>query len=440
MMRHKKDGLETPHSGGTDGADIEMDGAGVRPILGRFDCAVIGTGLAGLASAIAMAESGLGVALVGAAVSDEALARDTRSTALFGGSIELLRHIGVWADIADGTAPLTGLRLIDDTGGLLRAPEVLFRAEEIGATSFGYNIENGSLLAALWRGVVAHPAIQRFETTAQAITFGADFASVSLGAAGRLEARLVVGADGANSICRAVAGVDTQVWSYPQVAIATRFSHSRPHDDITTELHRRAGPLTTVPLVGRASSLVWVETPEEAKRLAALDEAGFADELEGRLQGLLGSISRIGPRAVFPLSGVSAETLGRRRIALVGEAAHRLPPIGAQGLNLGMRDIAWLAELAGEALGLGGDPGSDSVLAAYTDARRGDVTSRALVTDALNRSLIAGLLPTDLVRSAGLLALDRIGWLRRFVMREGVAPGGRQPRLLTSTVARDQTV
>jgi 2-octaprenyl-6-methoxyphenol hydroxylase len=173
-----------------------------------------------------------------------------------------------------------------------------------------------------------------------------------------------------------------------------------------------------------------VETPAEAERLMALADVDFARELETRLGSLVGAVGAVGPRASFPISGVAAERLGARRIALVGEAGHRLPPIGAQGLNLGLRDVAWLADLVGEAVAEGRDPGSTAVLDAYDRARRADVGSRAVVVDALNRSLLAGLLPIDLARGAGLAAMKAIGPVRRLFMREGMSPTGPLPSLM----------
>ncbi|HEX6610100.1 MAG TPA: FAD-dependent monooxygenase, partial [Hyphomicrobiaceae bacterium] len=213
-------------------------------------------------------------------------------------------------------------------------------------------------------------------------------------------------------------------------ALATKFKHSRAHDNVSTEFHRAAGPLTTVPLSGTSSSLVWVERPEEAARLKDLPTTLFAAELEQRLQGLLGTISDIGPRSVFPLSGLTADRLGRRRVALVGEAAHVLPPIGAQGLNLGLRDAAVLADVAGAAKAAGQDPGADATLAEYATRRAGDILSRTMAVDLLNRSLISGFLPLHLARGAGLHLLGAFPALRQLVMREGMQPSVALPRLM----------
>ena len=151
---------------------------------------------------------------------------------------------------------------------------------------------------------------------------------LGLAEGGRIRTGLVVAADGRHSLARTAAAISVRTWNYPQAAIASSFCHTRPHAGITTELHRRAGPLTTVPLPGLASSLVWVEDPGEAARLAKLSDAEFKALLEDRLQGFLGAIEAIGPRALFPLRGLSAAPMAARRIALVGEAAHVIPRLG----------------------------------------------------------------------------------------------------------------
>jgi 2-octaprenyl-6-methoxyphenol hydroxylase len=183
-------------------------------------------------------------------------------------------------------------------------------------------------------------------------------------------------------------------------------------------------------LPGRVSSLVWVERPAVARRLADMDEATFRSTLETRLQGLLGPLGEMGPRGLFPLSGLTADDAGRNRVALVGEAAHVIPPIGAQGLNLGFRDAAILADCVSDTLQTRSDIGAPATLAAYARARRLDIATRAWSIDLLNRSLISGLLPVQLLRGAGLFALKTINPLRRLAIREGLAPSFLTPRLM----------
>jgi 2-octaprenyl-6-methoxyphenol hydroxylase len=199
--------------------------------------------------------------------------------------------------------------------------------------------------------------------------------------------------------------------------VVCNFSHGRPHHGACTEFHYASGPFTIVPLRERESSLVWVETSEEGARLAALEDAAFTAELARRLDGLLGEIIGLGPRGAFPLSGLVAKKLTAQRLALVGEAAHVMPPIGAQGLNLGFRDVADLVECAAR----GSDPGMQEVLAAYERSRRGDVWTRVLAADLLNRTLTSNLPLLQLARGAGLSALSLAGPLRRAAMRRGMS-------------------
>ena len=399
----------------------------------KFDVVVAGAGPAGLVTALALASQGVSVTLAAPPISDAGARADTRTTALFGGSIELLRHIGVWAELEATAGPLVGLRLVDDTGGLLRAPETTFRASEVGRPCFGYNIENTALTRALAHRVAAQgPLIGWRRGVVEQVLPQSDTIEVICAPPTRaLTAQLVVGADGRQSVCRSAAGIAIERWSYPQSALAVRFAHTRSHDGISTEFHRRAGPFTTVPLRGSWSSLVWVDTAAEVARLQHLADTPFAIALEDRLQGLLGSVSDVGPRSVFPLSGLSVTAMAKDRVALVGEAAHVIPPIGAQGLNLGFRDAAWIADLVGAAKRQGDDIGGSSVLEAYDRARRADVASRTLAVDLLNRSLFMDLLPLDVLRGAGIAALAALPWLRRRVMQEGLTPGAQDlPALL----------
>ena len=387
---------------------------------------VVGGGPAGLTAAISLAEGGVQTALVGLRPAKT----DNRTTALLVGSVVALDTLGVWAMCADKAAPLRTMRIVDDTGRLWRAPEVKFSADEIGLDAFGHNIENRHLINALAERARNLPALSIVEDEVVAISSQADAIAVTLEGGKSLRAQIVVGADGRQSLCRAAAGIMTDEHRYPQTAMTLCLSHSRPHRDTSTEFHTPSGPFTLVPLPGNRSSLVWVIDPAIADELAALDDMALAVRIEQASHSILGKLQIEPGRGMFPLTVSTARRFAGERIAFVGEAAHVLPPIGAQGLNLGLRDAATIAELVVAAQRAGHDLGGSEVTSRYDRMRRTDVGSRALAIDLLNRSLLSDFLPVQGARGLGLYLLDRIGPLRRAVMREGVAPAASQPRLM----------
>ena len=395
------------------------------------DVAVVGAGPAGLAAALALATAGCNTVCVGQRFNNDPARPDTRTTALLQASTRFLENLGVWPLCAEQAASLRAIRMIDDTGRLLRAPEVTFDCCELQTGSFGQNIINSDLVEALLKKAGMLPSLQLIETAGAKIAqITSQGVQIETAEGQRIEARLVAAADGRNSGCRDAAGIETKSWSYKQTAIACNFDHSKTHNNCSNEFHGVAGPFTTVPLPGNASSLVWVERPDEAARLMELDTEAIKGRITQRLHGLLGDVTDVGPRAAFPLSGLTPVTFARNRVALIGEAAHVIPPIGAQGLNLGFRDAAALAEYASAAIQAGRDPGSDAVLADYNKARRGDVLSRTAAVDLLNRSLLADAIPLQLLRGAGLHLLKRIAPLRKFAMQQGVAPSLNLPELM----------
>jgi 2-octaprenyl-6-methoxyphenol hydroxylase len=389
--------------------------------VNAVQAAVVGAGPAGCLAAIALADAGIDTLLAGPRP-----AADNRTTALMAGSVDALERLGVWASCREHAAPLRTLRIADATSRLLRAPEARFEAPEIGIEAFACNIENVHLLAALERKAASMPRIHRIEETVTAVRIHPDDVEIALADGQSVHAALVVGADGAKSLCREAAGIESAGWSYPQHALTFNIAHSRPHHDISTEFHTETGPFTLVPLRGLRSSVVCVVDPAESEYLRALDDAALAQEIERRSHSILGKVTLEPGRGHFPLAVQTAKSFGARRIALVGEAAHRIPPIGAQGLNLGLRDAVCIAELAGEVHAGGIDIGGDEVLARYDARRRTDIVGRTVTIDLLNRSLLSGFLPVQGLRGLGIALLNRIGPLRRAVMREGVMPANRR--------------
>jgi 2-octaprenyl-6-methoxyphenol hydroxylase len=309
------------------------------------------------------------------------------------------------------------MRIVDGTHRLIRAPEVAFDAGEIGLAAFGYNVANAALVAALERALVSRRGVRRVDSQAADATPRPDLIDIQLANGSVISAKLGVAADGRRSRLREAAGIAIETWQYDQTALVCNLRHSLPHDDTSTEFHTEHGPFTLVPLGPNRSSLVWVDSPAESQRRLAMPDAGLAAAIEERSASILGTVEIDGPRQVFPLSGMTAQAFAAARVMLAGEAAHVFPPIGAQGLNLGYRDVAALGEVLAGPLP---DPGAPSVLAAYDTARRADVLSRTAAVDALNRTLLTDFLPVQALRGLGLFLVDRVPPLRRLAIRQGL--------------------
>jgi 2-octaprenyl-6-methoxyphenol hydroxylase len=397
---------------------------------------VVGPGPAGLVTALAFARQGVKATLIGESTPE---ARG-RTVALFDGSVRFLAELGVWDGLAAEAAPLRRLRIVDDTGNLFRWPELCFEASEIGLDAFGWNIGAQALSAALRRAAEREAAIRVIEGSAGAPSFGdagpahhsrSNIASVAVGDL-RIEAPLIVAADGQRSLLRRAAGMAARLEPLRQAAVIAILRHELPHADGSTEFHKRGGPCTLVPFAAGspepadfpyASSLVWMMEPRAAGRLERLDDEAFAAAVEAAVHSILGKMQVASPRGAVPLANLHVARIVAQRLALVGEAAHAFPPIGAQGLNLGLRDAAALARHVGEALRQGRDIGGMDVLDGYDRDRRPDIATRSAAIGMMNRSLLSPFLPVDLARGLGMAALDLVGPLRRLAMREGVEPG-----------------
>ena len=390
--------------------------------MNSFDVIVAGAGPAGLAAACLVAREGRSVALV----SGRSDAADPRTVALMGPSVRLLEHLGLWPGTLQArTTALRRLRMVDDTGSTFKAPTITFDPAEIGEEVFGWNFPLKILIPAL-HARAQELGVVFVSSDVQGAKTGSGHVLVTTTAGETLSARVVLAADGRNSVLRDAAGISTNTWAYDQVAIATSFSHSGPHDGISTEYHKGAGPFTTVPMTGNTSSLVWMERPARAAELMALSDRELASAIQLESHGELGLISNIGPRRAFPMQGLVAREFARHRIMLIGEAAHVVPPIGAQGLNMSLRDAAQAVELmTGE-----DDTGSPGILEDYDMLRRRDVQPRQQVIDLMNRSLLSGYVALEGGRAAGLSLIAGFAPLRRFVMQRGLAPVEGIPRMM----------
>jgi 2-octaprenyl-6-methoxyphenol hydroxylase len=388
----------------------------------RYDVAVAGAGPAGLACAILLAKGGLSVLVAGPLP-----AKDARTVALMQPSIRLLRNLGLWPGPFSATAqPLRKLTLVDDSGNYFSAPRLTFSADELGYDAFGWNIPLEKLGT-----ILGTEAERKGVAFVQGKVTNVEIAGKRIGLhiedAGRIEAAMVIAADGRDSIIREAAGIASVQWSYNQTAMAGSFAHSIPHDDTSTEYIEAHGPLTTVPLPGQRSSLVWMDRPDRIAGLMRLSEKDFAGEIQAAIHGEMGLISQTGPRSEFPMCGLIASEFGCKRVMLVGEAAHVLPPIGAQGLNLSFGDAATAAELICEARQRRGDVGGVETVRKYASLRRPDVMMRLAVIHGFNRSLLSDFLPANVVRSASLAIAAGLPPLRSFIMRQGLEPGFHVP-------------
>jgi len=397
----------------------------------RVDVLIGGAGFAGLALALALRQA-LGEPFR-VAVADPALGRpvdDARASAIAAAARRLFETLGVWETVAARAEPILDMAITDSKlDDAVRPVFLTFAGDVQPGEPFAHMVENGDILAALGdqakqAGVALEPtAVADFETEPSGVT-------VQLASGATVRTRLLVAADGARSRIRERAGIQSVGWSYGQSAIVTTVAHERPHHGRAEEHFLPAGPFAILPLPNNRASIVWTEAAAEAKRIMRLGDAEFHAELEKRFGLHLGDISVAGPRRAFPLGFAVARSFVADRVALVGDAAHMIHPIAGQGLNMGLRDVAALAEAIVDAARLGLDPGGAPVLDRYQRWRRFDTMAMGLATDSLNRLFSNRSDVLRLARDLGLGMVERLPMVKDFFIREAAGLTGEVPKLL----------
>lgn len=406
----------------------------------RYDIVIAGAGMAGATFGLAAAQGGLSVALVDPAPFDAQLAPafDGRSTAIAFAAFRMWDALGVGEALRPHACRMDHILVTDGRrpGAASRAasPAFLrFDADEIGERTggepLGYMIENRHIRAALSQAVIDRGLTVHAPAAVASVETGAR-ATVTLSDGRRLEAPLVVGAEGRGSVVRRAAGIETLGWSYGQVGVVATVRMARGHGQVAHEYFLPDGPFAILPLTGDRASLVWTETTRRGEALKAASDAAFHAHLMRRFGEFLGEVEVLGPRFVYPLSLAMAERLTAPRIALIGDAAHGVHPVAGQGLNLGLKDVAALSEVLIEAARLGEDIGSETVLERYARWRRFDNVVLAAGFDAFVRLFSNDIAPVRLARDLGMAAVNRIGPLRRAFMHEAGGATGDLPRLL----------
>jgi len=396
------------------------------------DMVIGGAGFAGLALAIALRQA-LGDSFT-VTVADPALAslksKDPRASAIAAAARRLFEAIEVWPAVAHEAQPILDMVVTDSKlEHAMRPTYLTFGGEVEEGEAFAHMIENRLLVDAL----VDKAKALGIDLRAGAVT-GFDnmpnMIDVDLSGGETISARLLVGADGARSQIREQAGIATHGWNYDQSAIVCTVAHERDHDGRAEEHFLPAGPFAILPLTGKRSSIVWTETAREAERIVALPDGEFHAELEKRFGLKLGDLQVVGARRAFPLGLFTARSFIGERLALIGDAAHIIHPIAGQGLNMGLRDVAALAEAVADAARLGLDIGAPDVLERYQRWRRFDTMTMGAATDGLNRLFSNNSDVLRLARDVGLGLVERMPALKRIFIREAAGFTGEVPKLL----------
>lgn len=400
----------------------------------KTDIVIAGAGPAGMTLALILARAGLDVIVADPAKPPLPAAKTPasgRTAALLNGSLNVLHAAGAWPMTDDLATPLKIMRIVDDSRSSLEAASVSFDAKDIGQPAFGWNISNAVLRAALFDKAQAVPTIRLLnETAIESYSIEGQTVQAATSNGGHITASLIAGTDGRNSIVRKIAGIDAKIHDYHQTGITCLIDHSKPHDFTSTEFHRDGGPFTIVPMPGLSSSVVWVEKSDDAKRFLSMKKNELEQAIQDRSKGIVGTISLKSNPESWPLMLLHADKITAPRAVIAAEAAHVMSPIGAQGLNLSLRDIASLAETIIDAARLGEDIGSANVLSRYERRRSLDLHTRVGGIDTLNRAVANDISFVKDLRRFGLKGLEKIPALRHLAMHQGLAPAMDEGRIL----------
>lgn len=397
----------------------------------RADLAVVGGGMTGLTLACAVADAGADVVLIDP-MPWPALTTppfDGRVTAIARASRYLLEGIGVWEAMAKEATAIVDIEVSEHDTSFA----VHYDHREVGPEPLGHIVENRMIRAALIdraSQLIGKTLKLAIPDKVQSFERQASSAIIRLENSGEIEAKLIIGADGRNSYCRKLAGIDVMRWDYHQTGIVATIAHQKPHLGLAVERFFPCGPLAILPMKGKRSSIVWAAENELAASMIGLSDEDFIEELAERFDHRLGAIALAGKRFHYPLSMAQANRYTDQRLALVGDAARAIHPIAGQGWNLAVRDVAALAELSIDALRLGLDPGSRSILARYERWRRFDSLALIAMTDGLNRLFANDVLPIRMAREWGLAFVQRTPPLKRFFMHHAMGLVGDLPRLM----------
>lgn len=397
------------------------------------DIVISGAGPAGLTLAALLGRAGFRVVLIDAekpAPVDYEEKPSGRTAALLTGSVNILKATGIWPSLKEYATALQTMRIVDDSQQGLPQVKVEFRASDIGHAEFGFNIPNVILKSALLSRIGYTPSITHLAPAKLKDYIVEKQKVIATLEDGRvIVAPVIVGTDGRGSIVRSVAGIDAKKHDYDQMAMTCLIEHTKSHDFTSTEFHRPGGPFTLVPMPGNTSSIVWVEKKDDAQKFLAMKKPEYQQAIQDRTCGLVGTVTLKSNPESWPLMLLSSEKLVADRAALAAEAAHVLSPIGAQGLNLSLRDVASLAETLVDAARLGEDTGSSSVLSRYERRRRADIKSHVVGIDGLNRIVANDLGFLRDLRRLGLKGLENIPALKSFITHQGLAPAMDESRL-----------